>query len=81
MTVTIKLFAILRDIAGVAEIRQECAAEITAQQLAAHLAERLPTMVPHLAKLAFAVNEEFVPPGTALQNNDVLALIPPVSGG
>jgi molybdopterin converting factor small subunit len=33
------------------------------------------------SKIAYAVNEQFVSQDTPLQDGDVLALIPPVSGG
>ena len=45
------------------------------------LAERHPGLEKHLSRVATAVNLEYVSPTHVLNNNDELALIPPVSGG
>ena len=81
MIITIKFFAILRDIAGVSEITHECTAGVTVAQVSTHLRGKNPAMNPYLSKIAYAVNEQFVPSDTELHDGDVLALIPPVSGG
>jgi molybdopterin converting factor small subunit len=45
------------------------------------LAGRLPGLRPHLARAAAAVNLARATPDTILNDNDELALLPPVSGG
>ena len=45
------------------------------------IAHRYPDTTPHLPKVAYAVNAAYAPATTVLQDNDELALIPPVSGG
>jgi molybdopterin converting factor subunit 1 len=81
MTVTVKLFAILRDLAGVRETTLDLADGNRVTDAVAELAVRFAGIQPHLSRLAYAVNEQYVKPDTELHDGDELALIPPVSGG
>ena len=81
MRVTIKLFAVLRDRAGVPELVLDLPAGATAGAAGAAVAERYPVLREHLNRVAYAVNRAYAPAGTALGDGDELALIPPVSGG
>jgi molybdopterin converting factor small subunit len=81
MTITIKLFAILRDKAGVAEISLPLLDNATVATAIESLAKLHPTLHPHLARSAAAVNLTRATPDTPLKNGDELALLPPVSGG
>jgi molybdopterin converting factor subunit 1 len=82
MTVTVRLFAILRERAGRDSVEIELPEGATVgeafERLAAapglgELVERLP--------LRMAVNREYVGDGAAIAPGDELALIPPISGG
>jgi molybdopterin synthase catalytic subunit len=82
MTVTVRLFAILRERAGRDSVEIELPEGATVgdafERLAAapglgELIERLP--------LRMAVNREYAGDGTAIAPGDELALIPPISGG
>lgn len=82
MTVTVRLFAILRERAGRDSVEIELPEGATVgdafERLAAapglgELVERMP--------LRMAVNREYVGEGTAIAPGDELALIPPISGG
>ncbi|HEY2055945.1 MAG TPA: molybdenum cofactor biosynthesis protein MoaE [Solirubrobacterales bacterium] len=82
MTVTVRLFAILRERAGRDSVEIELPEGATVGdafvRLAAapglgELVERLP--------LRMAVNREYVGDGTTIAPGDELALIPPISGG
>jgi molybdopterin synthase catalytic subunit len=82
MTVTVRLFAILRERAGRDSVEIELPEGATVgdafERLAAapglgELVERLP--------LRMAVNREYASAGTAIVPGDELALIPPISGG
>jgi molybdopterin synthase sulfur carrier subunit len=81
MTITVKFFAILRDIAGRSELICDCSPGVTVHGISEMIFERYALMAIHIPKIAYAVNEQFVPLGTELHDGDVLAMIPPVSGG
>ena len=81
MTVRVRLFAVLRDVAGVTETSLELPAGATIAQAKDPLLGRLPALARHLDRCAFAVNRRYVKPDAELQDGDELALIPPVSGG
>jgi molybdopterin synthase catalytic subunit len=81
MTVIVKLFAVLRDRAGTPEIRIDLPASATVATARDALAERHPTLRDMLPRVAWAVNQAYVPIETVLSDGDELAAIPPVSGG
>ena len=81
MTVTVKLFAILRERAGLSELQldlPDAATITTARQM---LGKRLPAINDYLARVAWAVNRSYAPVETQLHDGDELAVIPAVSGG
>jgi molybdopterin synthase catalytic subunit/molybdopterin converting factor small subunit len=82
MTVTVRLFAILRERAGRDSIEIELPEDATVgdafERLAA--APGLGELVGRLP-LRMAVNREYAGEGTAIAPGDELALIPPISGG
>jgi molybdopterin converting factor subunit 1 len=81
MTVTVKLFAILRERASASELRIELREGATVAAARHVLGERVPAIRDHLARVAWAVNRAYVPVETELHDGDELAVIPPVSGG
>ena len=81
MTVTVKLFAILRERAGVSELPLELPAAATVRTARDTLGERFPAIRDYLARVAWAVNRSYAPVETELHDGDELAVIPPVSGG
>ena len=81
MTVTVKLFAILRERAGASEIKIHLPASATVATARDALGERIPTIRDFLPRVAWAVNQSYVPIDTQLNDGDELAAIPPVSGG
>ena len=83
MRVSVKLFARLRDLAGASELEERFEAEsVTVAEFARRLGERVPALQPQLECVAFAINEEYVPDRQSpIRDGDVVALIPPVSGG
>jgi molybdopterin synthase catalytic subunit len=82
MTVTVRLFAILRERAGSDSVEIELPEGATVgdafERLAA--APGLGELVGRLP-LRMAVNREYAGEGTAIRAGDELALIPPISGG
>ena len=81
MQITVKLFAILRDRAGVSELSIDLSEDASVASAAEQLANRLPSIRDLLPRVAFALNREYVAGDTILRDGDELALIPPVSGG
>jgi len=76
VTVTVRLFAVLRERAGAREVTLELpdgARVVDALAALGEVAEGLP--------LVMAVNREYAPGDRVLDPGDELALIPPVSGG
>jgi molybdopterin converting factor subunit 1 len=81
MHVTVKLFAILRDRAGISQTNLELSDGSTVAAATRQLGERFPAIADFLPRVAHAVNQSYVPASTVLKDGDELALIPPVSGG
>lgn len=82
MTVTVRLFAILRERAGVNSLEVELDEGATVADLLEELSAR-PELGDLLMRMhvTMAVNRDYAEPGTALAPGDELALVPPVSGG
>ncbi len=81
MTLTVLLFAKLRDTAGTDRVAVEVPAGATVAQLKHALAERVPPAAALLERSAIAVNREFATDDRPLAETDEVAAIPPVSGG
>ena len=81
MTITIKLFAILRDKAGVAEFPLDVREGARVADAVEAFLAKYPELRPFANRIAFAVNLSRVDADTHLKHNDELALLPPVSGG
>ena len=79
MKVTVQYFGGLRARLGQSEAVLELAEGTTAAIAAHEICRSLGAEWP--SALRAAVNEEMVPMGTVLKEGDVLALLPPVSGG
>ncbi len=80
--VSVLYFAALRDLTGTGEELVELAAlpcPVTA--LLAAVERKHAALSGRLAAVRVAVNEEFVELASSVQAGDVVALIPPVSGG
>jgi len=82
MIVRIRLFAILREQAGVQSIDVELEDDATVADALRALGEeeRLSDLLARLP-VQMAVNRDYATPATRLRADDELALIPPVSGG
>lgn len=80
--ITVKLFAMLKDKAGTAEVRvEECPA--TVQDLLAVMSKKCPALRETLScgKMLVAVNQELTKPDSRLIDGDEVAIMPPFSGG
>jgi molybdopterin converting factor subunit 1 len=81
MTITVRLFAILREQAGVSEFTLQLPAAATVATARAALVQQHPALADLIARVAFAVNRTYAPLDTQLRDGDEVAVIPPVSGG
>jgi len=81
MRINLRLFAILRERAGAAELELDLPEGATIEQAIHTLRDRLPAVSDYVSRSAYAVNRTYAPLTTVLQDGDELALIPPVSGG
>lgn len=82
MTVTVRLFAILRERAGQDSIQVELDEGATVAEALQSLSAR-PELGDLLERMPIrmAVNRDYADPDTPLSSGDELALVPPVSGG
>lgn len=79
MTVTVLLFADLRRRAGADRLQLELPEPATVRAAAGRVEERLGD--GRLRGAMCAVNERYADPATPLAEGDVVAFLPPVSGG
>lgn len=80
MKLNIMLFGIARDIIGGSSLTLEMEEKATVDTLMQHLQKTYPDF-ERLASLMIAVNSDYAKRDQVLQENDEIALIPPVSGG
>lgn len=81
MRINIRLFATLRDRAGLEQISLALAQPASVTTLLAKLADEFPALVPLLPSALVAINQEYAFPEDTLHDGDEVALFPPVSGG
>lgn len=81
MKVKVKLFAILRERAGAAEITKELPDGSTVDELWHALQRDYPKLNVPGIRLLYAVNQNYVVSDHRLSEQDEVAFIPPVSGG
>jgi molybdopterin synthase sulfur carrier subunit len=81
-SVTLLYFAAVRDSVGKSEEELTLPDTVgTVAELSRFLESRYPALAGRLETIRYAVNEVFADPETALTSGDVVAVIPPVSGG
>lgn len=81
MIVRVKLFALTQDLAGREEVSLDLAEPVTVGAIRQSLGESIPALQPVLGSCAFAVNNEYALNAVEVQETDVIACLPPVSGG
>lgn len=81
MKVRIKLFAILRERAGLSEVSKEIADGSTVADLWRQLQREYPRLDVPGIRLLYAVNQNYVGVDHKLSDNDEVVFVPPVSGG
>jgi molybdopterin converting factor subunit 1 len=81
MHIQVKLFALLREIAGTDTVVLEVPEAASTNQALHELGQRHPALQPYLENARLALKMDFVDETTRLNEGDELHLIPPVSGG
>ncbi len=81
MHIIIKTFATVRDVCGFQIADWDLPAGATAGDALRQLITRYPQLQTIENKLLLAVNEEYCQAEKELQERDILAIFPPVSGG
>lgn len=82
LRISVLYFAALRDLTGTGEERIEVPSHpLSVFALLQHLEQRHAPLRGRLASVRVAVNEEFAELARDVHAGDVVALIPPVSGG
>jgi molybdopterin converting factor subunit 1 len=79
--VTIRLFAVARQLAGRETIQLEVSPGTTVGQLRAQLAAEIPELADVLPHVLFAVGSEYARDDQPISEGSQIACIPPVSGG
>ncbi len=80
MQIELLFFGIIEDIVGVRSKKMSIDTSITVEELNSNLQVQFPAL-KRQSNYAMAVNMEYASNETIINNNDVVALIPPVSGG
>lgn len=78
--ISVRYFAVLRDLAGRSEETLEVEPQLSASQLYMQLAEKYSFSL-NLKDIRVAVNDDFASGDRILTDGDTLVFIPPVSGG
>jgi molybdopterin converting factor subunit 1 len=81
MFVKIRLFARLRELAGVSELERELPDGADVQAAWHALTRDFPALAPHERSVSSAVNEDYARMNATLRDGDEVAFLPPVSGG
>jgi sulfur-carrier protein len=79
--VSIRLFAVARQLAGRETISLEVSPGTTIGQLRAQLAAEIPALAPLLPHVLFAVGTGYAGDDEPISDGSQIACIPPVSGG
>ncbi len=81
MNIRVLFFGAARDAVGANQMELALEAPATVSSAFQRLKERFEKLERFGRSLLFAVNQEYATPDTQLQENDELAVFPPVSGG
>ena len=81
MKVTVKLFAVLKEISGRDEIVFELPGEMSCEEILLRLQAEFPTLDSILKLCWVAVNGKYADRAMDVSAGDEVAVLPPVSGG
>ena len=81
MSLTVRLFARLREIAGADELERPVAGVATVADVWQGLTVDWPALAPYAGSVSCAVNAQYARMTTPVADGDEVAFLPPVSGG
>jgi molybdopterin converting factor subunit 1 len=81
ITITIRFFAMCREVTGREEEEMIVPDGVTADEIWDKIISRYPDLEKYKAQSRIAVNLEYAKASVKLKNGDELCIIPPVSGG
>jgi molybdopterin converting factor subunit 1 len=81
MKVKVRLFARIRELAGISEMEVEIGEGMSVEEVFELVRARIPRLAGQQLPVAFAVNARYVTPEHPVRPGDEVAIIPPVSGG
>jgi len=81
MKVSLKLFAVIKELVGRDELTIEVSQGATLGELREALAQQFPSLGPILPHATWAVDTAYARDEVVLNENSEVAIIPPVSGG
>lgn len=81
MKVTVKFFALVREIAACDEATLDLPQETSCEEALLHLENTIPGLFSILRRCLVAVNGRYAHPDTRILVDDEVAILPPVSGG
>lgn len=81
--ITVKFFAMLRNLAGTEGKDYEVAGPISLDELKGRITADFPSLRPVLEgrSVLISINQEFAPRGAVVNDCDEVAFLPPFSGG
>ncbi|KAG9136000.1 hypothetical protein Leryth_015880 [Lithospermum erythrorhizon] len=79
--IQVLFFARARDVTGLSEMQLKVSSGTTADGCLHKLIAKFPGLEEIKECLVLALNEEYTPGSTNVKDKDVLAIIPPISGG
>ena len=77
----IEFFGVLKEVVGSHQVTLDITPPVSIEEILASLTAQYPALQSHLTRVACAVGDEVRSRQDVLQANDVLVLLPPVSGG
>jgi len=81
MSIRVLFFASLADVTGMRETEVDSSEHSDVASIYSRFARQFPQLELHRKSLLCAVNSEFAPPDSHVQDGDEVAFFPPVSGG
>lgn len=82
MSIKIIFFASAREITGTREISLDLTEQLTTStDIIRHICELFPQLTPGINQISIAVNQVYIKSSTTLKDGDIVAFLPPISGG